>query len=88
MSQITIVYLPSFVKGFRKLEKSLQAEVVQKTRSFENRAHHKQLEVHKLQGKLAGRWSFSVTQKYRIVFIWEDKQTAVFLAIGDHDIYR
>ena len=88
VGHIKIIYLPSFIKGLRKLESSLQEEAVRKSRLFVNRANHRQLDVHKLHGKLQDRYGFSVDHKYRIVFRWEGKSIAVFLAIGDHDVYR
>lgn len=86
--RITIIFLPSFIKSFQELETSLQERVAQRVRLFETRANHQRLAVHKLKGKLHGRYSFSVNQKYRIVFQWADSKTAVFLAIGDHDVYQ
>jgi len=71
-----------------KLEKSLIDEVFDKIDLFKNPANHSALKVHKLQGKLKDRWSFSVNYKIRIVFKYESKNEAVFSAIGDHDVYK
>src|SRR3989344_7945409 len=49
--------------------------------------NYKQLKVHKLQGPLAGRHSFSVNYKTRIIFCYISKKEVVLLAIGDHSIY-
>ncbi len=45
------------------------------------------LETHKLHGKLKDLWSFSVGNKYRIVFEF-DNSDVIFLDIGDHDLYK
>ena len=83
-----IAYKPAFLHAFKKLPLNLQAEAREKITIFKNRAHHRQLEVHKLHGKMQGRLSFSVNNKYRVVFRWEEKNLAVLLMIGDHDVYR
>ncbi|HBB56576.1 TPA: type II toxin-antitoxin system mRNA interferase toxin, RelE/StbE family [Patescibacteria group bacterium] len=82
-----ISFLPSFTKKFKKLEKSLQEEALEKIEFFKDPKNHKQLKVHKLHGELAGRYSFSVNYKFRIVFVYLSKSEAVLLAIGDHEIY-
>ena len=85
---ITVLYKPSFVRQYKKLEPALKKEVKAKIEQFKDRDNHNQLEVHKLKGKLSGRYSFSVNYKYRIVFTYESQDTAVLLGIGDHDVYR
>lgn len=88
MGKIEIIYLPIFIKSFNKLELPLQEEVLEKVKLFEDKENHKSLKVHKLKGALADRYSFSVNYKYRIVFRYLNKQEVVFLAIGDHDVYK
>jgi len=83
-----IVYAPSFLKQFKRLELALQEEAYEKIELFEDIKNHKQLKVHKLKGRLKGRCSFSVNYKTRIVFMYGSKQIANFLAIGDHDVYK
>lgn len=85
---ISVLYKPSFVRQYQKLEPELQKEIKEKIEQFKDRDNHKRLEVHKLSGKLEGRHSFSVNYKYRIVFRWKDNNTAVLLAVGDHDVYE
>lgn len=79
---------PQFRRQFKKLEKALQEEALEKIELFKNTKHHAQLKVHKLKGVLKGRYSFSVNYKYRIVFMYASKQEAILLAIGDHDVYE
>jgi mRNA-degrading endonuclease YafQ of YafQ-DinJ toxin-antitoxin module len=85
---VNIVYTPSFVRQFKNLPKDLMEEVYEKINLFKNEKNHKALKVHKLKGRLSGRYGFSVNYKYRIVFIFTTKKEATFLAIGDHDIYK
>ncbi len=88
MQKIEIAFKPSFLRDFKKLEKNLQTDAREKIALFKNIENHEQLRVHKLTGKLNGCYSFSVTYSHRVVFSWEDKETAVFLGIGDHSIYN
>ena len=81
---------PQFKRQFKKLERNLQEEALEKIEMLKDPAHHAVLRVHKLHGALAGRWSLSVNYRYRIVFIYEDnkKTIAALLAIGDHEVYQ
>ena len=83
-----IRYKPSFVREFKKLPKAVQEEAFQKIALFSDVSTHGQLKVHKLKGKLKDFYSFSVTYSHRIVFMYEKKDVVVFLAVGDHDVYR
>jgi plasmid maintenance system killer protein len=82
------VYLPAFLRKVKKYDQPLQEEIKAKIIQFQDRANHQQLKVHKLKGRLGEYYSFSVTYKHRVVFIWEDKNTAVLLSVGDHDVYK
>jgi len=86
--KITIGYRPKFIKNYKRLQSELKAEIIKKIELFKNRENHKMLDVHKLHGKMKDRYSFSVNYRYRIVFRYEDKNTAALLTVGDHDIYQ
>ncbi len=81
-------YKPSFVRDLNKLPHDVQEEALEKIELFKDINNHQKLRVHKLQGKLKDRYSFSVTFAHRIVFKYEEKNTVIFLTIGTHDIYR
>ena len=83
-----ISFLPVFVKKFNKLESVLREEVLEKIEMFKDKKNHMQLKVHKLNGVLSGRYSFSVNYKTRIVFSYLSKNEAVLLVIGDHGVYN
>ena len=87
---LEVVYMPSFIRQFDGLPHSLQEEALEKIEEFRDSNNHKKSRVHPLQGRLAGRFSFRIDYKNRIVFRWytKDKKTAVLLAVGDHDVYR
>jgi mRNA-degrading endonuclease YafQ of YafQ-DinJ toxin-antitoxin module len=83
-----ILYKPTFIRQFSKVEKSLQEEILEKIELFKQVENHDALKVHKLKGHLKDCCSFSVNYKIRIVFSYEKKNCAVLLALGDHDVYK
>ena len=83
-----IRYKPSFVREFKKLPVELQEEALERIDLFKDVENHKRLKVHKLKGRLTDLYSFSVTYSHRVVFSYESKDVAVFLAVGNHDIYK
>lgn len=85
---IEIIYAPNFVKQLKKIEQSLQEEVLEKIDLFKNRDNHKYLKVHKLHGKFNKCFSFSVNYNVRIVFEHIKNNRIALLSVGDHDIYK
>ena len=84
---IDVVFTPSFLRQLKALEISLQKEVIEKVELFKNPQNYKTLKIHKLKGRLKGRWSFSVNYRFMIVFSYVSKRKAVFLGVGDHSVY-
>jgi len=85
---IKIIYAPRFVREFAKLEKGLQEEALRKIKLFQSLKNHGRLKVHKPHGPLKNRSSFSVNYQYRIVFFFRSKDEAVFLVVGNHNVYK
>ena len=86
---MNVAYTPGFIRMLKALPENLQEETIEKIELFQQVDNHKQLKVHKLGGRLQGRYSFSVNYKTRIVFCYIGKPNeALLLAIGDHDIYK
>lgn len=85
---IKVYFTPSFVRQLRSMSEDIREEAFEKIDLFKNRRNHNILKVHKLKGRLAGRFSFSVNYRIRIVFRFISDSEAVLLAIGDHDVYR
>ena len=80
---------PQFRRQFKKLSSKLQEEALEKIEMFQEVNQYSPLHVHKLKGRMEGRWSFSVNYRYRIVFRWEKQnESAILLTIGDHSIYE
>lgn len=84
-----VSYTPGFLRMLKTLQKGLQEEAIEKIELFKYPENHKQLKVHKLGGRLKGRYSFAVNYNIRIVFRYIAKpKEALLLAIGDHDVYK
>ncbi len=80
-----------FLRMLKTLSQALQEEAMEKIDLFQNPDTHRLLKVHKLQGRLAGKYSFSVNYSTRIIFQFtkiRSPRAASLLAIGDHAIYR
>lgn len=84
---MTIFYHPRFHKSFAALPEVFQHKVERRVSIFRKDPHDHRLDTHKLHGKLQNFWSFSVDDKYRILFEF-DNSDVIFLDIGDHDLYK
>ncbi|MCX6808017.1 MAG: type II toxin-antitoxin system mRNA interferase toxin, RelE/StbE family [Patescibacteria group bacterium] len=85
---VDIFYTPPFLRQLKKLELGLQEEVIEKVEIFRQDPQNPALKTHKLHGRLKDRYSFSVNYKTRIVFSYLSSTQAVFLAVGDCEVYR
>lgn len=85
---LEVSYTARFVRAYKKLTSPLQEEVKQAIADFQNSSTRERLRVHKLEGRLKGRYSFSVNYATRIVFTYVNKNKAVLLTVGDHNVYR
>ena len=51
---------------------------------FQKNIKDTRLKTHRLKKRMSGKYAFSVTDDIRIIFVWQGKSTALFLAIGKH----
>ncbi len=70
-----------FIKSHPDLEEKLREQLGR----FIQHPHDPRLQTHSLSGKLDGRWAFSITKKYRVVFYFERDDLAFLEDIGTHD---
>lgn len=84
---LEIYFKPSFIRKMNDLPKILKEEAVEKISLLKDIKNHQMLRVHKLHGQLAGKYSFSVNYKTRIVFEYLSKTEVALLSIGDHAVY-
>lgn len=82
-----ILYHPNFSAAFRSISPVVREKAVMKEALFCENIFHPLLRTHKLKGRLAGLYSFSVDAQYRILFKMY-KNSVIFLDIDNHDLYR
>jgi len=83
-----VAFSKSFKRAFkRKIRQTplLEKKFWTKTELFLSSPFHQSLKTHKLSGKLAELWSFSVTHDLRVIFYFETDEKSVFIDIGSHD---
>ena len=87
---MTIYIYPRYRRSFNNLNSQLQRLADERVEIFRRNPFDSRLETHRLHGTLKKQWSFSVDQRYRILFefLGKKKDEVVFLDIGDHSIYR
>ncbi len=82
-----IFYDPRFHRSLKKLPKAIAIKTIETAFLFEKDPFDSRLGTHKLHGKLRQLWSFSVDSKYRVLLTLK-KGEAIFLDVGDHDVYK
>ena len=85
---IIVGFTPEFFRKLKRLDPRLQESAFKKIESFKDKSNHKRLGVHKLHGKYAGFFGFSIDRKNRIMFEWISDDEARLHTVGDHDIYN
>ena len=83
-----IYYSSKFSREYRKLSLNIKNLAEKKEKIFRKNPFDLQLNTHKLKGNLKVFLSFSINQKYRIIFEFIDFNTVWFHSIGDHNIYK
>lgn len=82
-----IFYSPQFGREYRRLSVEVKEKAKKKEKIFRKNPFDARLKTHKLKGRLDEFWAFSIDYRYRIIFKFQDKNTARFYTIGDHSIY-
>lgn len=83
--KVTLAATPHFHRQARKLRSQEQRALARALRLFEQNPRDQRLHTHKLHGEHGETWAFSFGYDARIVFKWEDGNTAVLLSVGSHD---
>lgn len=87
MKITSIYYSSSFKKSIKKYlshRNKIKKSIIQ----FQENSFDPSLKTHKLIGKLENYWSFSIDYHLRILFEFIDEETAGFINIGTHEIYK
>ena len=82
-----IRFRTSFERDYKKLTPELKNLVEERTKLFIVNPFDSKLKTHKLNGKFADYWGFSIDFKIRVLFRFENSDIAEFYRVGDHDIY-
>ena len=83
-----IFYSPHFARSYKKLPESVKILAEKREKVFRKDWQDTTLDTHKLKGKLAGFWAFSIDKRHRILFEFVDKDIVYFHNVGDHDVYK
>jgi len=82
-----VYYSSQFKKSIKKYRQN-RKQIEKKIDQFLKDPFDKSLKTHKLTGKLASYWAFSVNYHLRILFEFIDEETIGFIDMGTHEIYR
>ncbi|HUV81223.1 MAG TPA: type II toxin-antitoxin system mRNA interferase toxin, RelE/StbE family [Patescibacteria group bacterium] len=83
-----IYYSSNFATEYKKLPLKIKKIAERKEQIFRKNPFDPRLKTHKLKGNLKGFLSFSINQKYRIIFEVINSDTIWFYSVGDHSIYK
>ena len=83
-----IFYSPQFEREYQKLPDLLKRKAQAREKIFRANPFDARLKTHRLGGRLAGLWAFSIDYRYRIIFDFKGDSFFIFHAIGDHSLYR
>jgi len=83
-----ILYSSKFAREYRKLPLRVKKIAEGKEQIFRKNPFDQRLKTHKLKGNFRGFLSFSINQRYRIIFELINSNTAWFHVIGEHSIYK
>jgi len=83
-----IILSKKFLRQAGKLSGDILALIQKQKDFFIINPFDPKLKTHKLHGKLAEYWSFSINHTHRIIFEFVDSNTVWFHSVGSHDIYE
>ena len=83
-----IFYSSKFAREYQKLLLRVKKIAEKKEQIFRKNLFDPKLKTHKLKGNLKGFLSFSVNQRYRIIFELVNSNTVWFHSIGEHSVYK
>jgi len=79
-----IILHRNFEKKFVKLSPKLKERFKERRNLFLENPLHPQLNNHPLVGERVGQWSINITGDLRVVYVFEAKNTIVFIDIDTH----
>ena len=91
MTRYRLIFTDSYLKREKRFLKR-HPELIDKYKKvlklLELNPNHPSLRLHKLKGKLSGKYSVSITMSYRIILTFAVTEKGIVLIdVGSHDIY-
>lgn len=83
-----IFYSSEFKRRYKRLPIEVQKKAEEREIIFRKDPFDSRLKIHKLHGRLGDFWAFSIDDRCRIIFRFQDKKTVRFYAVGDHSLYN
>jgi len=83
-----IFYSSKFAREYHRLPLKIKKMAEAKEQIFRKNTFDPRLKTHKLKGSLKDFFSFSIDQKYRIIFEFTDSGIVWFHSVGEHSIYK
>lgn len=74
-----------FERRYKKLPQEIKEKAKKQEKFFIANAFDSRVSTHKLHGKDADKWAYSVDYEYRIKFLFLDDGRVLYLDIGTHD---
>jgi len=74
----------TFKKRYKKIPTKIRRQFEERLRLFAKEPFHPILNNHPLTGDRLGQWSINVTGDWRAVYVFEDRNTIVFIDIDTH----
>jgi len=81
-------FSPSVQKELEKIQqkdRKLANRIEKQIALFEENPKHPSLRTHKLSGTMGNMWSISITISIRMVYVFLDQSSVIFVKIGTHD---
>ena len=74
-----------FQRRYKKLSREIKDKAKKQEKLFIANRFDSRLDTHKLHGKDADKWAYSIGYTYRIKFLFLGGEKILYLDIGTHD---
>jgi len=83
-SPMRMIFYRNFEKKFIRIPSEIRWKFKQRRNLFLESPFNPLLHNHPLTGDRKGEWSMNITGDWRVIYIWRDENTAIFLDIDTH----
>jgi len=78
----------AFKKKYKRIPKRIKQKAKKMEVIFQEKPFDARLRIHQLHGQKRTAWAYSIDHSYRIIFVFINKDTVLYLDIGTHEIYK